>query len=255
MRGQVVVFALGVLCLQMQPALTASAGWLCTLLVFLPLTGAGPSLWKRLLSLLFCFSIGFGWASWRAESRLADSLALDWEGRDIGIIGVVAALPQEFGRGVRFEMVVEKTLTAEASIPSHLMLSWYQGRRDHDAAELQKIRPGERWQMTVRLKRPHGNANPQAFDYEAWLLERNIRATGYVRQDPVQRLEEMVWQPRYVIERLRDRIRDRFERMLPAAQNPYAGLLLALAIGDQKAINGGELHLSSAMAICLNSNG
>jgi len=57
----------------------------------------------------------------------------------------------------------------------------------------------------------------------------------------------MVWRPLLLIERLRDRIRDRFEAMLPAAQNPYAGVLLALAIGDQKAINGGDLHLSSAL--------
>jgi competence protein ComEC len=37
----------------------------------------------------------------------------------------------------------------------------------------------------VRLKRPHGNLNPHGFDYEAWLFERGIRATGYVR--PAQR--------------------------------------------------------------------
>ncbi len=238
MRGQVIAFALGVLCLQMQAALPAWAALLCGLLVLLPWLSAGTAVWKRLLSFILCLALGFGWAAWRAETRLADQLAREWEGRDVEIIGVIAALPQEFGRGVRFEMAVEKTLTAEAVIPSRLMVSWYQGRRDGDAAELQKVKPGERWQMTVRLKRPHGNANPQAFDYEAWLLERNIRATGYVRQAPVQRLDDMVWRPLLLIERLRDRIRDRFEAMLPAAQNPYAGVLLALAIGDQKAING-----------------
>jgi competence protein ComEC len=43
------------------------------------------------------------------------------------------------------------------------------------------VRAGERWRFTVRLKRPHGNLNPHGFDYEAWLFERGIRATGYVR--------------------------------------------------------------------------
>jgi competence protein ComEC len=33
----------------------------------------------------------------------------------------------------------------------------------------------------VRLQRPHGNADPQGFDYEAWLLGQGVRATGYVR--------------------------------------------------------------------------
>src|SRR6185295_10649134 len=40
---------------------------------------------------------------------------------------------------------------------------------------------GERWRFTVRLRRPHGNLNPHGFDYEGWLLERGIGATGYVR--------------------------------------------------------------------------
>ena len=43
------------------------------------------------------------------------------------------------------------------------------------------LAPGERWQLTVRLRRPRGSANPYGFDYEAWLLERDIRATGNVR--------------------------------------------------------------------------
>ena len=52
--------------------------------------------------------------------------------------------------------------------------------------------------MTVRLQRPHGNANPYGFDYEVWLLEQGLRATGYVRPDqygipPNRRLDAFVW--------------------------------------------------------------
>ena len=224
--------------MQVQPVLPAGANGLWVAAIFLPFVWLRPCLLTRVLVVPLCFAIGFGWACWLAEQRLADELARDWEGRDVEVIGVVAALPQEFGRGERFEFVVERTLTAEARIPSRIMLSWYQGRGNSEEAQYQKVRAGERWQMTVRLKRPHGNANPHAFDYEAWLLERSIRATGYVRQAPAHRLDEMVWQPLYFIERLREQVRDRFEAMLPAAQHPYAGVLLALAIGDQKAIQG-----------------
>ncbi len=31
------------------------------------------------------------------------------------------------------------------------------------------LTPGQYWQFKVRLKRPHGFANPGDFDYEAWL--------------------------------------------------------------------------------------
>ncbi|WP_311953630.1 DNA internalization-related competence protein ComEC/Rec2 [Halomonas garicola] len=46
------------------------------------------------------------------------------------------------------------------------------------------MRRGERWQMTLRLRPPHGFRNPGAFDYQAWLWREGIHATGYVRQTP-----------------------------------------------------------------------
>jgi competence protein ComEC len=49
------------------------------------------------------------------------------------------------------------------------------------------IRPGERWAMTVRLRPPSGLANPDTFDYRAWLWREGIQATGYVRSDPAAR--------------------------------------------------------------------
>ena len=42
------------------------------------------------------------------------------------------------------------------------------------------LEPGQRWRLTVRLKRPHGNANFGVRDAEASLLAHNVRATGYV---------------------------------------------------------------------------
>ena len=98
------------------------------------------------------------------------------------------------------------------------------------------MRPGEVWQLTARLRRPHGNANPGGFDYEAWLLERNIRATGYVRPAPAAHLGESWWPPLLIFERLRDKLRRGMEARLPEAEYPFAGVLVALAIGDQKAI-------------------
>ena len=121
-------------------------------------------------------------------------------------------------------------------MPRRISLAWYRGS-DGEADESQRVpvRAGERWRLTVRLKRPHGNLNPHGFDYEAWLFERGIRATGYVRpRAEAERLEARVWRPGYAVEMLREAIRDRFHVALPDA--PYAGILIALAIGDQQAI-------------------
>src|SRR5262249_48415608 len=92
------------------------------------------------------------------------------------------------------------------------------------------------------------------FDYEAWLLERGVRATGYVRAlgkrgegEAPQRVETMVAHPSYLIDRLRENAR---ERMLAAlAGRPYAGVLVALAIGDQQAIDSGQWQLFARTGI------
>jgi len=238
MRLNILAFASGVLCLQMQASLPVWWPWaLAGALLLLPRL-IRPHLMTWGLAIIACFALGLAWASWRAELRLADQLAADWEGRDVEIVGIVAGLPQDFSHGTRFEFALEKTLTAGIELPPRIMLSYYQGSRDREGSARLPVRPGERWRFTVRLKRPHGNANPGAFDYEAWLLERNIRATGYVRSNPPERLSAMSWQPGYVIERLRYEVRASFGEMLPAERYPWTGILVALAVGDQKAIQG-----------------
>ncbi len=236
MRLNILAFAAGILYLQLQPELPAWGGWLAA--------GIGLALprlvWRnqatRALAVLACLALGVGWATWRAEIRLADHLGAEWEGRDVVVVGVVAGLPQDFSGGVRFEFDVENA--GGAVVPGRVMLSWYQGRRERERTPPLAVRPGERWRFTVRLKQPHGNANPGVFDYEAWLLERNIRATGYIRANPPERLAERVWRLDYLIEGLRLKARENFARVLPEASYPYAGVLVALAVGDQKAVQG-----------------
>ena len=191
-------------------------------------------------------SLGFAWAAALAQLRLADELPAALEGRDMELTGVVAGLPQALERGVRFEFDVEQ---AVAGVPPRISLAWYRGRDDADdeASPVVPVRAGERWRFTVRLKRPHGNLNPHGFDYEAWLFERGIRATGYVRPASAARIEAQVWRPGYAVEMLRETIRDRFRAVLPDA--PYAGILIALAVGDQHAIDPGLWHRFSRTGI------
>ncbi|HYN27083.1 MAG TPA: DNA internalization-related competence protein ComEC/Rec2, partial [Burkholderiales bacterium] len=93
----------------------------------------------------------------------------------------------------------------------------------------------QRWRLSARLRRPHGNANPGGFDFEAWMLERGIRAVGYVRADaPAALIVTRVNRPAYVLERVREAVRSRLLRSLDG--RPYAGVIVALAVGDQRAI-------------------
>lgn len=174
------------------------------------------------------------WAALWAQVRLADDLPSAWEGQDIAVIGVVTEMPQLTRQSMRFRFEVERVLTPDAAVPAHVQLSWYRdGRRDE--GNLPRITAGERWQLTVRLKRPHGSANPHVPDYEARLFERNVRATGYVRAgESNKRLEVQEIHPVYLFERKRDEIRSQFQHYL--AGYPYAGVLIALTVGDQQAI-------------------
>ncbi len=249
MNLAVIFFAHGVLFLQTRAALPSSAILLvAALALMLPaLRWRGPMV--RLALLLGCFLIGVAWAGWRAEWRLADELGSTWEGQDVEVVGVVSGLPQDFDRGVRFEFVIEQRLTPGAVVPSRVQLAWYHGKQAAPA-----VAPGQRWQFTVRLKRPHGGANPGGFDYEAWLLERGIRATGYVRPGAATKVDDFVWRPATVVQALRATVRQNFARLLPAEHYPWQGILTALAVGDQKAVDSdlwvvfnrtGTIHLMS----------
>ena len=242
MRLNILVFAAGVLAVQFLPDLPSRAFWLGGVAAAALLTGAAlfpGGRRRRVLFALAALLAGVAWSLMRADLRLAEELPPDWEGRDMIVVGVVAEMPQSFARGERFVFAVEKVLTEGASLPGRIMLSWYQPGHDAPMPMRGMVAPGERWQMTIRLKRPHGNANPHGFDYEAWLLERGIRATGHVRpQSPPQRIAAFVPEPGYIIEWLRYQVRDRFLAALPESDHPYTGILVALAVGDQRAIQG-----------------
>jgi competence protein ComEC len=180
--------------------------------------------------------VGLAWASVVAQLTLAPQLNMADEGRDITIVGVVDSLPYRFEQGERFNFAVEKVLAPSGvPVPPRVALSWYAGM--HGATQtVGEVRPGERWRLTVRLQRPHGNANPGGFDYEVWLLEQGVRATGYVRADAGNaRLDSFVFSLGNVVERCREVLRERILRALPG--KPYAGVIVALVIGDQRAID------------------
>ena len=179
--------------------------------------------------------LGFFWAATVAHWRLSDSLPPQWEQQDIQIVGVVANLPHRIDRSTRFLFDVEHVITDGAVVPKGIVLSWYPNQASGLDETPPIVKAGQRWQFTVRLKQPHGNANPHGFDYEAWALERDIRAMGYVRPSvDNQLLSSWVNSPHYWIEHLREIIQQRFDKKLP--DHAYVGVLKALAVGDQNMI-------------------
>jgi competence protein ComEC len=227
-------FAGGAAALQLQAELPAMAWLAC-----LPLLAA-LAFKCRFLVVPVAFAVGFLWAAGAAHLRMADWLAPELEGRDLEVVGVVASLPAVSERVVRFEFAVE---SSAERLPGKLLLAWYRSPWGEEGpAQLeQAVHPGERWLFTVRLRRPHGNVNPHGFDYEAWLLERGVGATGYVRSRSERR--HLGFRNSFLdyVEKAREAVRDRFLAELGAT--PAAGILAALAVGDQRAISAEEWRL------------
>ena len=242
MTCALLAFAAGVVLLQMQAALPPLA---LALLLF-PL--AALSLRYRFVLPVLALAAGFFWAAYCAELRMGEWLARELEGRDIEVVGVVSGLPAQTERGVRFEFELESATRGER-VPRRVLLWWYRSMQPEAEPALLAgaVHPGERWMLTVRLRRPHGNLNPNGFDYEGWLLERGIGATGYVRSRGGQRLLGERASVLDFIERAREAVRERFHAVLGAT--PAAGILSALAVGDQRAIAAEEWRLFSRTGV------
>jgi len=254
MTARIVAFSLGVWWLQQQallPSFAPGAHWWWAATAFVPL--AGGARWRGPALLLLAFGLGFAWAAGLAHLRIADRLSPDLEGKDLVVSGVVSGLPAVGERSVRFEFEIEGAPGTSAGLPAKVMLSWYRSgwtSADEAAASIDDpsgVHPGERWLFTVRLKRPHGSVNPFGFDYEAWLLERGIGATGYVRQRGEQRKLGMRNSLSDRIEQVRESVRTRFLAVL--GESTTSGVLVALAVGDQRAIDPDDWRLFSRTGV------
>jgi len=210
----------------------------------------------QMVALLLATCLGFGLTGLRASVFASQSLAPALEGKDLTVTGMVAAMPQRNESGLRFRFSVESAaLDGEAvRVPPRVYLSWYAGvvPEPDSMLSLQRqpadLKAGERWQMTVRLKAPHGNSNPHGFDYELWLWEQGLQATGYVRAGPKdtapQRLDA-TW--RHPVEQVRQRVKDAIYAQV--GDRRAAGLIAALVVGDQNAIDRADWEVFRATGV------
>ncbi|MEO7851621.1 MAG: ComEC/Rec2 family competence protein, partial [Rubrivivax sp.] len=221
-------------------------------LLILGCARASARAFTRLLVLVAALAcMAFSITGLRAGVRMSQALATNLEGQDLVITGVVTGLPRQMPDGVRFGFEIESATQAGVAIklPERVSLGWYRGW-DGDAliaAPFEQLRAGQRWRLPVRLKAPHGLRNPHGFDFELWLFEQNIRATGDVRATdaaPARLLEAAASDP---VSRWRQKVRDAIA--LSVADPRAAGVLAALAVGDQAAIDRSDWELFRATGV------
>lgn len=214
----------GLLLLPLLPVLPPPAALL------LPAAGALAAWWRgRRLAwlLLACFCAGVAFSAWRATLALGQRIPVAWEGVPVQVQGVVEGLPEPSPpRGVRFRLR-PREVRAGAGPATAGQGAWQLFSPLPGPPPL----PGSACRAEVRLKRPHGAANPAGFDFEAWLLSEGVTATGSVRALSCQA------PARGSVDGLRLALREAFVRHFPG--RPAAGVLLALVSGDRSLVDPG----------------
>ena len=184
------------------------------------------------------FLLGMLWATFFGMRLMANLLPLTEEGIALNAQGYVAGLPETgFVRGEpvqRFTFVAQSLCHPGGECLSQvgrLKLSWYGG---------EPVMPGDRMQLMVRLKRPHGMMNPGGFDYQSWLVSQRYIAQGYVRQGRANEVERAIPLAAQ-LDRWRFNAIGHLARALIGLEN--AGVVRALLLGDKRAIDADRRQL------------
>jgi competence protein ComEC len=226
MRFWSISFLLGICVLMLFSALPNAKSVLLLVFVLLSVCTLLPKTWQWFRVLLLAMVLGFCWILLFTYWQLQHVLPGEVENRTVIIKGIVASIPEQITNGVRFEFTV-KQLTVDGKVfpsPGKVRLVWE--NHFHSNAIESDIKVGEKLQLQVRLKRPHGNFNPGGFDYEAWLFTRNIRATGYVVAVLSKSESQNI---RYSLDLLREHLTNQIKTQLN--NNAVTGFITALSVG------------------------
>lgn len=184
----------------------------------------------RWVSWLSFFILGFVWAAGYSILILNNQLPNGLESEEILIRGHVIDLPAQDVRSIKFLFKIDEVITpiGQSAFPNKVGLSWYDRSK--------QVRSGEKWQLLVKLKRPHGLLNPYGIDYEKWLFQQNIGATGYVRKsnDNKRLADAALWSIGY----WRESLKEYLEQELDV--NQHVGVIKALVLGDRSSISAHE---------------
>ncbi|MGH8494071.1 MAG: DNA internalization-related competence protein ComEC/Rec2 [Moraxellaceae bacterium] len=213
-----VALAAGLLLLPLLPLLPPL--WLSPALALFSLLASRLLRWRIPLLCLAALLSTFSWSVLMAQRALDARLPAQWEGVELMATGHISALPEPVPRGQRFRFRPQ-TLRGPAGEAIAAV-----GEIQLFSSLPQLLLPQSFCQLQVRLKRPHGAANPGGFDYEIWLLSEGVMATGTVKA--------MQCEPDdtgFSMDALRWRLRQAFQQQFP--ESPQAAVLLALITGDR----------------------
>ncbi len=201
-----------------------------------------PNRRRRIRLYYICMVFGATWHGVWAQQRLHNVISGSLEGIDLLVTGRIVTIPVTGSRGQRFEFEVIKTHSnSEPPAGSRLLLNTFrsvvptgESKGMSPASPLDAVESGQVWQLLVRLKKPHGYANPGGLDNESFLLRRGIAGTGYVRSSEQNALLDVA-SPNFDLLNLRSDLWSRLQDQLQSYSQK--GLMLALLMGEKSLID------------------
>ena len=182
---------------------------------------------RTVLFMLLGLSAGILFGIFSGHQLLDQQLPENLTAQDVVVEGIVVDLPQENSRRQLFTLKVTQAHLPHESLPfkhfpNKINLSSYGDLR---------VKSGELWRLTVKLKRPRGFVNPGGFDYQVSLLRHSIGATGYIREGDNRMLRH---QPPFSIDVLRYKLQ---QWLIETSQSPQKSILVALLVGDTSLVD------------------
>lgn len=137
--------------------------------------------------------------------------------RPIELNGFVANLPHQKNHALQFWFQTQEGL---------IQLNWY--------TPFPKLKPGQEWNLTAKIKPDTFQDNKGEFDYGTYLREQGVIASGYViAKVPAVELGFHPWKT--PIQTLRFHV---YQKVIAGTEGlPMQGILIALILGDKTLLN------------------
>ena len=178
---------------------------------------------KRSWLWLLGIPAGFLFAFYHADQLSQFELPHALQGENLVVVGQVVNVPQQRDGGLSFTLKLHSWQSDSVTKPDKIQLNWYRGAP--------QIVAGDIWQLTVRLKRPHGRLNLGGSDREKYLFHQSVQATGYVRDSKPHEIESnrRLGAKRFSLNRVRQFLAGEIMSVLP--ESTVSGPVLALTFG------------------------
>ena len=192
------------------------------------------------------FVIGACWllisASEYQQALAKNNIVLEEQQKQTLIIrGEVVNIVHHQRNSHRFNFSVSHWQGKKLFEPLLIRLSWKKPSN--------KLLQGQQWQLAVKLKPVHGLANIGGFNYQVWLQQKKINATGYVKSDTVKSIEKLGQKNNVLLlENVSWRQKLYQQVAVLLKDKPHGSLILALGFGERGELTSQQWQTLSATA-------